>query len=97
VLRLADEIKQMGCEAMGAWADVSVASEVEQVVETALLRFGRIDILVNNAGIIRRGSFLELSREDWERVLQVNLGGTFTAPRLSCRIWSNRAMARSST
>ncbi len=81
VLSLAAEIEQMGRQSLGAGADVSVASEVEQVVEAALLRFGRIDILVNNAGIIRRGSFLELSREDWDRVLQVNLGGTFNCAK----------------
>jgi len=75
--RLADEIKQIGREAIGAQADISEYSKVEQVVEAALSHFGRIDILVNNAAIIRRGSFLEHSREDWDLVLKVNLGGTF--------------------
>jgi 3-oxoacyl-[acyl-carrier protein] reductase len=81
VLSLAAEIEQTGCQALGVRADVSAASEVEQAVETAILRFGRIDILVNNAGIIRRGSFLEHSIEDWEQVLKVNLGGTFNCAR----------------
>ena len=81
VLRLADEIEQKGCEAIGAQVDVSEFSEVERVVETAISHFGRIDILVNNAAIIRRGSFLEHSREDWEQVLKVNLGGTFNCTR----------------
>ena len=81
VLRLADEIEQKGCEAIGAQADISEFSEVERVVEAAISHFGRIDILVNNAAIIRRGSFLEHSREDWEQVLRVNLGGTFNCTR----------------
>jgi 3-oxoacyl-[acyl-carrier protein] reductase len=81
VLRLADEIKQMGREAIGAQADISEFSEVERVVQAAISHFGRIDILVNNAAIIRRGSFLEHSREDWEQVLKVNLGGTFNCTR----------------
>ena len=81
VLRLADEIEQKGREAIGAQADVSEFSEVERVVEAAISHFGRIDILVNNAAIIRRGSFLEHSREDWEQVLRVNLGGSFNCTR----------------
>jgi len=81
VLRLADEIQQMGREAMGVQADIAEFSQVEQLVNAAISRFGRIDILVNNAGIIRRGSFLEHSREDWEQVLKVNLGGTFNCAK----------------
>lgn len=81
VLSLADEIRQMGREAMGARVDISESSEVELLVEAAISRLGRIDILVNNAAIIRRGSFLEHSREDWEQVLKVNLGGTFNCTR----------------
>ena len=81
VLRLADEIEQMGREAMGAQADISEPSEVERVVEAAISHFGKIDILVNNAAIIRRGSFLEHSVEDWDKVLKVNLGGTFNCTR----------------
>ena len=81
VLRLADEIEQKGREAIGAQADISEFFEVERVVEAAISHFGRIDILVNNAAIIRRGSFLEHSREDWEQVLKVNLGGTFNCTR----------------
>jgi len=71
----------MGREAMGARADISESSEIEQAVEAALSRFGKIDILVNNAAIIRRGSFLEHSRQDWDQVLKVNLGGTFNCTR----------------
>ena len=81
VLRLADEIKRMGREAIGAQADISELSEVERVVEAAISHFGKIDILVNNAAIIRRGSFLEHSVEDWDKVLKVNLGGTFNCTR----------------
>jgi len=81
VLRLAEEIERMGRKAIGAQADISEPSQVEQVVEAAISHFGKIDILVNNAAIIRRGSFLEHSREDWELVLKVNLGGTFNCTR----------------
>lgn len=75
--RVAQEIRALGQEALAIRADVSQREEVRQLVNEAVSRFGRIDILVNNAAIIRRGTFLEHSLQDWDRVLDVNLGGTF--------------------
>jgi 3-oxoacyl-[acyl-carrier protein] reductase len=67
--------------AIAGEVDITQADQVEQLVEQVIQQFGHIDILVNNAGIIRRGSFLEHSREDWEAVLRVNLGGTFNCTK----------------
>jgi 3-oxoacyl-[acyl-carrier protein] reductase len=50
---------------------------VQQLVTETISKFGRIDILINNAGIIRRGNFVEHEQQEWEKVLGVNLGGTF--------------------
>ena len=75
------EVKHLGREAQAVRVDVAQPKEVEQMVTEALSVFGRIDILVNNAGIIRRGTFLDHSREDWELVLRVNLGGTFNCAK----------------
>lgn len=58
-------------------ADVSRREDVRNAVRQTMETFGRIDILVNNAAIIRRGSFLEHTFEEWERVLAVNLHGVF--------------------
>lgn len=74
---LACEIERMGRIALAAPIDIAEPSQVEELVEHAIARMARIDILVNNAGIIRRGSFVDHRREDWDRVLKVNLGGTF--------------------
>ena len=57
--------------------DVSDASSVEDALEELISRAGVPDILVNNAGIISDGFASELSDEDWNRVLKVNLTGTF--------------------
>ena len=57
--------------------DVSDRASVEAAVKTVLERFGRIDILVNNAGITRDHIFHKLSYEDWDKVLDTNLGGVF--------------------
>lgn len=78
---LAGEIERMGRIALAAPVDIAEPSEVEGLVEQVIARLARIDILVNNAGIIRRGSFVDHTRADWDRVLKVNLGGTFNCAK----------------
>lgn len=75
--RVAQEIEGLGRKAKAIQADVSQREAVQRLVSEAVSVFGQIDILVNNAGIIRRGTFVEHSSQDWEKVLGVNLGGTF--------------------
>jgi len=75
--RVAQGVKDLGRKAMAVQVDVSQRDAVDGMVSDVVSAFGKIDILVNNAGIIRRGTFLEHSLADWERVLDVNLGGTF--------------------
>ena len=57
--------------------DITKSSEVNGMVDQVRKVFGRIDILVNNAGIIRRGTIDTVTEEDWDRVIEVNLKGTF--------------------
>jgi 3-oxoacyl-[acyl-carrier protein] reductase len=79
---VAKEIESMGREALGVVADVSKKEHVESMVEQTLKRFGKIDILVNNAGVVGPTvPIQELSEEDWERVISVDLKGAF----LCCR------------
>lgn len=75
--RVAQEIERLGRRAKAIQADVSQREAVQRLVSETVSLFGKIDILVNNAGIIRRGTFVEHSPQDWEKVLSVNLGGTF--------------------
>ncbi|MDH4138878.1 MAG: SDR family oxidoreductase [Anaerolineae bacterium] len=75
--RVAQEIEGLGRKAKAIQADVSQREAVQGLVSEAVSVFGQIDILVNNAGIIRRGTFVDHSPQDWEKVLSVNLGGTF--------------------
>ena len=49
----------------------------EKAVEQAFAKLGRIDVLVNNAGIAVRKQSLEITREDWDKVMAVNVAGTF--------------------
>jgi len=79
--RVAQEIDGLGWKAQAIQADVSQCEAVQQLVKQAVSHFGRIDILVNNAGIIRRGTFLDHEPEEWDKVLSVNLGGTFNCAK----------------
>lgn len=57
--------------------DVTDAARVKSAAAEAMQRFGRIDVLFNNAGWIARGSVLETSEEDWDRVMNINVKGVF--------------------
>ncbi len=57
--------------------DITKSNDVQKTVDQVRKGFSRIDILVNNAGIIRRGTIETVTEEDWDRVIEVNLKGTF--------------------
>ena len=66
-----------GGQALPVPCDISKSSDVKEMVDQVLKTFGRIDVLVNNAGIIRRGTIETMTEEDWDRVIAINLKGTF--------------------
>ncbi len=68
---------QLGENAKGYACDVSSYDDVQALVATVLADFGKIDILVNNAGITRDDLLMRMSEENWDRVLEVNLKGSF--------------------
>ncbi len=70
-------VSAKGVEAIPIIADVSVLDDVKRAVDRVVGKWGKIDILVNNAGFARFKPFLELTLEDWQRTLDVNLTGTF--------------------
>jgi len=75
-----EAIEKVGGEAIFAVGDVSKAADVERMTSEAIARFGRLDVLVNNAGfwlVDRPDRVADLSEEDWDRVLNVNLKGAF--------------------
>lgn len=75
--KVCDEIKKLGGEAMAVKCDVSKKSEVEEMVKKTIEKWGKIDILVNNAGIAQFVPFLEMTEEEWDRTLDINLKGYF--------------------
>jgi len=65
--------------------DLTRADEIERVFREIIERFGRIDALINNAGVTANTLLAQMSDEDWERVLDVNLRGAFRCSRAVAR------------
>ena len=84
------EIAAMGGESIGRLANVARRDEVEQVVDEAVAKWGRIDVLVNNAGILQLGPLESISEERWDTTLSVHLKGTFTCTQAVIPIMKKR-------
>jgi NAD(P)-dependent dehydrogenase (short-subunit alcohol dehydrogenase family) len=78
-----DAIRSLGGEAFFHRADVGVTADVRELVRQASARWGRLDVMVNNAGVGISGSVTEISEDDWERVLSVNLSGVWRGMRFA--------------
>ncbi|MEE9538406.1 MAG: 3-oxoacyl-[acyl-carrier-protein] reductase [candidate division NC10 bacterium] len=83
--KVAAELESLGAQALAVQADVTRASEVEQMIGACVERFGQVDILVNNAGITRDNLLLRMKDEEWDAVLSVNLKGVFQCTRAVLR------------
>lgn len=75
--KTAAEIRESGADALFVRMNIADENDVLAGKEQVLERFGRLDILVCNAGITYRKPFLELTPEEWDRTISVNLTGTF--------------------
>jgi NAD(P)-dependent dehydrogenase (short-subunit alcohol dehydrogenase family) len=84
--KVVDEIEKLGRKGLALKCDVSSSADVEDMVKRTVAEFGRVDILVNNAGILTFKPFLELTDEDWDKTLNVNLKGQFLCSRAAGRV-----------
>ena len=84
--RVADEIARGGVRAMAIRADVSKEAEVEAMIEGMVSEWGGIDVLVSNAGLQRDAAFTEMTLEQWNTVIGVNLTGMFLCARAATRM-----------
>jgi 3-oxoacyl-[acyl-carrier protein] reductase len=78
---LSKEFLDKGAESLILKADVSKTEEVENVVNKAIEKFGKIDVLVNNAGITRDTLLMRMKEEDFDKVIEINLKGTFVVTK----------------
>jgi 3-oxoacyl-[acyl-carrier protein] reductase len=74
-----DRIRELGAQTVALPADVADAAAMRAVVAKLVETLGRIDVVVTNAGIVHRGPLADMPEADWDRVMAVNLKGTFNA------------------
>jgi glucose 1-dehydrogenase len=83
--RVVVELKRLGVTAMAIRADVSREAEVRAMVQEMIAAWGTIDILVSNAGLERNAALVDMTLDQWNTVLGVNLTGTFLCVREAAR------------
>ena len=90
-----DEIKADGSNAIAIKADVSKEDQVQVMFKQMIDEFGTIDLLVNNAGLQRDAAFDEMTLEQWNFVINVNLTGQFLCGREAVREFKRRGVVKS--
>ena len=88
------ELQAAGSKALAVVGNVTMAADVERMIDAATEAFGRVDILVNNAGITRDGLLMRMKDEDWDAVLNVNLKGAFLCTRAAFKVMSKQRYGR---
>jgi NAD(P)-dependent dehydrogenase (short-subunit alcohol dehydrogenase family) len=73
----AEKLQQLGVKSIALGCDVRNPASIQEMVEATLSQFGRIDVLINNAGISWGAPLEEMRLEDWNKVIETNLTGTF--------------------
>jgi glucose 1-dehydrogenase len=79
------EATSFGPSSIAVVADVSKREDVERMMEVIIKQFGRIDIAINNAGIEIKKPFLEVTDEEWNKVIAVNLFGSYLVSQVAAR------------
>lgn len=80
-----DEISAAGGNFLARQSDVADAAQVDQLIKDITATLGSLDILVNNAGINRDNLLLRMKEEEWDRVMDINLKGTFNCCKAAAR------------
>lgn len=83
--KIVQEIRRGGGEALAIRADVARSSDVRGMFEAVVAEFGRLDILVANAGVQQDGAVADLTLEQWQNVIDVNLTGQFLCAQQAIR------------
>ncbi len=90
--RVVRGIKEAGGEAIAIQADVSQEHQVQSLFRQAVDAYGSIDILINNAGLQKDAPFVDMTLDDWEFVIRVNLTGQFLCARAAAREFVRRGV-----
>jgi len=92
----AEELQQLGVKAIALGCDVKSPDSIQQMVEATLSQFGRIDVLINNAGISWGAPVEEMRLEDWNKVIETNLTGTFLCAQAVGKVMIRQSRAENS-
>lgn len=87
VQAFAAELRAQGAEVLAGVADVTQRDSVQGFVDAAVAQFGQVDVLVNNAGIFFNAVFEDMSDDQWESMLRVNVTGVFLPSQIVIRHW----------
>ncbi len=94
VAKTAAEIRALGRKSLELTADVTNREDVQLVADQMVAEMKRIDILVNSAGTTKRAPSLEFADEDWERILNINLKGTWLTSQIVGRVMRKQQYGR---
>lgn len=89
-----EEIKSQGGEAICFTMDVSRKADIERVFDEVIKQFGRLDILVNNAGIYIPKPALDISEEEWDTMISINLKGQFLCAQRAAKEMAKNSWGR---
>ena len=73
------DIEALGVRSIAMQTEMRNATQVRALIDAAIAQFGRVDVLINNASVFLKAPFLEISEEEWDLALDVNLKGPFLA------------------
>ena len=91
--QIVERIKADGGQAIASAHDVTDFEAARKLIQMAIDAFGRLDVLVNNAGALRDRMFVNMSPEEWDDAIRINLRGHFCASRHAAAYWRDRVKA----
>lgn len=84
--KVVDEIREKGGDAIMVVCDMSKTSDIDNLVAQTVKHYGGVDIVVNNAGVNHSANFFDISEEDWDWVMSVDLKGSFFLSQAAARV-----------
>jgi NAD(P)-dependent dehydrogenase (short-subunit alcohol dehydrogenase family) len=87
-----EKIKALGVRSLGFQVDVSKKADIQNACDQIIRQWGKVDILINAAGVNSGTPFFEITEEEWEKIIQVNLKGIF----LACQVFGKHMVEQKS-
>ncbi len=92
--KVVEQIVAAGGQAVASYDSVATMAGGQNIVKTALDAFGKVDILINNAGILRDKSFMKMTEEDWDLIINVHLKGAFCVTQPAVKVMKDNNYGR---